>query len=109
MSMKSAETVVRYLRKVAGERQGPSDAGLLARFVREGDEGAYVSLLERHGPMVLGVCRPTLGTHADAEDAFQAAFLILARSAQRIRPDGNVPAWLHAVARRTAHKALARR
>src|SRR5271166_6829110 len=109
MSTKAAESVVRYLRKVTGERQSPSDAGLLARFVRERDGAAYAVLLERHGPMVLGVCRRILGNHADAEDAFQATFFILARTAARIRADGNVAGWLHAVARRTARKALAQR
>jgi RNA polymerase sigma factor (sigma-70 family) len=109
MSTKSAQSVVRYLRKITGERPGPSDAGLLARFVRERDAGAYAALLERHGPMVLGVCRRILGNRADAEDAFQATFFSLARSAARLRPDGTVAGWLHAVARRTARKALARR
>lgn len=85
-----------------------SDGELLDRFARrdgEEAEAAFEALVERHGPMVLGVCRRVLGDPHDAQDAFQATFLVLARNAGRIaRPEllGN---WLYGVATRTAKKA----
>jgi RNA polymerase sigma factor (sigma-70 family) len=79
-----------------------SDADLLARFVRTRDEAAFAALVERHGPMVLGVCRRALGDVHAAEDAFQAAFLALARSARRIRQPAALAAWLYGTAVRVA-------
>ncbi|MCI0377133.1 MAG: sigma-70 family RNA polymerase sigma factor [Gemmataceae bacterium] len=108
MSAKSAQSVLQCLRKVVGVRHNPSDAALLVRYVQNRDADAYAGLLERHGPMVLGVCRRVLGNQADADDAFQATFFLLARKAAKIRRDGNVAGWLHAVAQRTAVKARAR-
>jgi RNA polymerase sigma factor (sigma-70 family) len=81
-----------------------TDADLLTRFVRTGDELAFTELVERHGPMVLGVCRRALGCHHDAEDAFQATFLILARKASTIRSPECLASWLYGVAHRTATK-----
>ncbi|MCI0638506.1 MAG: sigma-70 family RNA polymerase sigma factor [Gemmataceae bacterium] len=109
MSVKAAHNVLQSLRKVAGPRLQPSDSGLLARYVEDRDAAAFAGLLERHGPMVLGVCRRVLGNPADADDAFQATFFQLARNAAKIRRDGSVAGWLHAVAQRTAIKARARR
>jgi RNA polymerase sigma factor (sigma-70 family) len=78
------------------------DARLLERFVADRDEEAFAALVERHGPMVLAVCRRRVGNTPDADDAFQATFLALARQAGSLRRPGSVAAWLHGVARRTA-------
>src|SRR5690349_6019419 len=103
----SRATLVRYIRRLAAppEADQASDAALLARFTAAGDELAFAALVERHGPMVLHVCRRVLGDLHDAEDAFQAAFLVLAKKAAAIQPPGAVAAWLHGVARRVALKA----
>ena len=89
-----------------------SDQELLAQFANGRNELAFQELVCRHGPMVLDVCRCVLTTEADAEDAFQATFLILARKARSIRQAGSVGSWLYGVAYRTAlnaRKKLARR
>jgi RNA polymerase sigma factor (sigma-70 family) len=101
--------VMRYLRKVALRegRDSPSDGQLLEDFLRKRDEAAFETLLRRHGPMVLGVCRRTLHNAHDAEDAFQATFLVLVRKASTIRPREMVGNWLYGVACRTAMKARA--
>ncbi|MBN9123022.1 MAG: sigma-70 family RNA polymerase sigma factor, partial [Planctomycetes bacterium] len=81
------------------------DADLLARFARDRDHLAFEELVRRHGPLVWAVCRQLLPDHADAEDAFQAVFLALVRSASAIRNGRTLPAWLHGVAIRTAARA----
>jgi RNA polymerase sigma factor (sigma-70 family) len=82
-----------------------TDAQLLDLFLSRHDERAFEALIYRHGPMVMGVCRRTLGCVEDAEDAFQATFLVLVRRARSIKPRGMVGNWLHGVAYRTAMKA----
>jgi RNA polymerase sigma factor (sigma-70 family) len=79
---------------------------LLALYDRERDADAFALLVRRHGPMVLGVCRRTLGNSADADDAFQATFLALARNAGRV--NDSIPGWLFRVAVRTSRRALRR-
>lgn len=79
-----------------------TDADLVARFVR-GDRDALASLVKRHGPMVLGLCRRML-SEQDAEDAFQATFLVLARRARSLSRKDLVGSWLYGVAYRVASR-----
>src|SRR5262249_22686590 len=99
----------RLLGQLRGAAARPLDDGeLLGRFIEGGDEDAFAALLGRQGPMVLGVCRRVLGTPHDAEDAFQATFLVLVRKAGSVRPRQAVGNWPHGVAHRTALGARAR-
>jgi RNA polymerase sigma factor (sigma-70 family) len=82
-----------------------SDGRLLQRFVARRDETAFADLLYRHAPMVLGVCRRALGDSPDAEDAFQATFLVLLHKAGSIQRQESVASWLYGVATRVARQA----
>ena len=84
---------------------GLTDGQLLERFtsaIRKVAELAFAALVERHGPMVLRVCQSVLRERHDAEDAFQATFLVLVRKAASIRKQNSVVSWLHGVAFRVA-------
>lgn len=87
---------------------GLSDRELLALFVMHRDGDAFAALLNRHGPMVMGVCRRILLNRHDAEDAFQATFLIFARKADSVHAQQSIAGWLYRVAYRTALQARAR-
>src|SRR3954467_13728434 len=80
---------------------GMTDGQLLGCFIDHRDEAAFAALAKRHGPMVWGVCRRLL-PHHDAEDAFQATFLVLVRKAASILPRERVGNWLYGVAHQTA-------
>ena len=84
------------------------DGALLDRFVADGNELAFEALVARHGPMVRGVCRRLLVDPHDADDAFQATFLVLVRKASQLRDPNRLGPWLHGVARRVAAKARTR-
>jgi RNA polymerase sigma factor (sigma-70 family) len=102
------DTLARTVNRLVADRAVDSDADLLRRFVDARDEAAFTLIVHRHGPMVFGVCRRTLGHQHDAEDAFQAVFLVLARKAHAVHPAG-LGRWLYGVAVRVANKARARR
>src|SRR5262245_37915772 len=89
--------VARHLHRMLGAHRVRelSDAQLLERFVTHREEDAFTVLLRRHGPLVLGVCRRVLRREQDAEDAFQATFLTLARRAGSIRRADAVGSWLY--------------
>jgi RNA polymerase sigma factor (sigma-70 family) len=101
--------VLQTLRRAALRQDEPSltDGEVLERFLCGRDEAAFEALVRRHGPMVLGVCLRVLGHAQDAEDAFQATFLVLVRKAATIRPREMVGKWLYGVACNTAWKAKA--
>src|SRR5262245_15057692 len=85
----------------------PTDGQLLERFVKDREAAALEALVRRHGSMVWGVCRRVLANHHDAEDAFQATFLVLVRKASSVKPRDMVGNWLYGVAQQTALKARA--
>jgi RNA polymerase sigma factor (sigma-70 family) len=104
----------RFLRRLRGvvlaqDEAGMTDGQLLGYFVEYRDEAAFEALLRRHGPMVLGVCRRLLGNTPDAEDAFQASFLVFVRKAASIAARDALGGWLHGVAYRTALEARGKR
>jgi RNA polymerase sigma factor (sigma-70 family) len=85
-----------------------SDEELIRRFLARRDHGAFEAIVRRHGPMVLGVCRRVLSNLADAEDAFQATFIVLLRKANALRRPERLAGWLYQVAYRVARKARQR-
>src|SRR4051794_20369944 len=97
--------VVRYACRVSGAAL--TDRDLVDALVTRRDEAAFETLLRRHGPMVLAVCRRVLRNLHDAEDAFQATFLVLIRRAGSVRKRDSIGSWLYGVAYRTARKAQA--
>src|SRR3954452_16811597 len=111
MAQGQLDVVVAQVRRLsAAAATGPdTDRQLIERFVQQADQRAFAALVARHGPMVLAVCRRILGHNSshDAEDAFQAAWLVLARKASSVPWGDSLAGWLHEVAVPVAHKARA--
>jgi RNA polymerase sigma factor (sigma-70 family) len=109
MASQRSSPLLQFLRKIAAPPGAGdlTDGQLLQRFALERDEAAFLTLLRRHGAMVLGVCQSVLHDGHDAEDAFQATFLVLVSKARSIGKPGSVASWLHGVAHRLALKAKA--
>jgi len=106
MATNQVSEVIQYLRRtLLPDAAEMTDGQLLSRFIDGRDEGAFAALVKRHGPMVWGVCRRLLANHHDAEDAFQATFLVLVRKAATVLPREMVANWLYGVACTTAHRA----
>jgi RNA polymerase sigma factor (sigma-70 family) len=106
----SQTTLLRYIQRLgtSGENCSWPDAELLERFVRDGSEDAFGMLVRRHGRLVWGVCRRMLYREQDAEDAFQATFVVLTNKAASLRHPEMLGSWLFGVARRIALKARSR-
>jgi RNA polymerase sigma factor (sigma-70 family) len=110
MPIRSLQTILQYVQRRIHPIQSSvvTDAELLERFVQHQDEAAFELLMWRHGPLVYGVCRRILRQVEDAEDAFQATFLMLARKAGSIGRRESVSGWLYTVAYRIALRAKMR-
>ncbi|HJZ58648.1 MAG TPA: sigma factor, partial [Gemmataceae bacterium] len=106
---RSLSTSLQHLGRslLAADTAALSDIELVGRFVERQDEAAFTALVRRYGVVVLGVCRRVLRHEQDAEDAFQATFLVLARKAGAVRRAGAVGNWLYGVAYNVARKAKA--
>jgi RNA polymerase sigma factor (sigma-70 family) len=107
MAHPSGSPLLAFIRRIAAARSHGdlTDGELLHRFAALREEAAFATLMQRHGPLVLGVCRTILRDVHDAEDAFQATFLVLARKPRSIRKPASLASWLHGVAYRLATKA----
>jgi RNA polymerase sigma factor (sigma-70 family) len=107
MASRQAGTVLRHLRRLVAAPAGPerTDRELLHAFCTANDQAAFATLVRRHGPLVWGLCRHGLGHEQDAEDAFQATFLVLARKAASIRKGEALVSFLYGVAHRTVMSA----
>ncbi len=107
MASRGLNVVVEYIRRIGavGRFADLPDGELVERFVASQDEEAFNALIHRHGPLVLTVCQRVLNNVQDAEDAFQATFLVLVRKARSIAKRDSVASWLHGVAHRIAVRA----
>ncbi len=107
MTNNRPNAVLRYVRRVAEGQSALDlpDGDLLQRFIEKHDDAAFTALVRRHGPMVFGLCRRVLGNVQDAEDAFQATFLVLSKKAASSRLRESLGGWLHCVAYRIAQRA----
>ncbi|HMF13620.1 MAG TPA: sigma-70 family RNA polymerase sigma factor, partial [Gemmataceae bacterium] len=109
MAVSPLDPVIHYLHRSLDSGSAPhSDGDLLARFTIDRDPEAFAELVRRYEAMVMNVCRRLLGNGADADDAFQATFFLLARKARSIRKRDAVGSWLHGVAHRLSHQMLSK-
>jgi RNA polymerase sigma factor (sigma-70 family) len=109
MAANERSKVIQHLRRVALRKDGAglTDAQLLQEYLSRQEEAALAALVHRHGPMIWGVCRRVLRNYHDAEDAFQATFLVFVRKAASIASPELLANWLYGVAHQTALKARA--
>src|SRR5262249_61635323 len=107
MPASQVQPALRFLRQLAATdpTRQLADRELLQRFITRHDEAAFGELVRRYGPMVSRLCRRVLRDEDDAEDAFQATFLVLSRNAPSVRVQQSVGGWLYRVAYRLAQKA----
>jgi RNA polymerase sigma factor (sigma-70 family) len=105
MAHAQLDYLLHHLHHLVGATEDLTDGQLLERFISRREEAAFTALVQRHGPMVLGVCQRELANEAHTADAFQATFLVLARKAGSIRKRDSVGSWLHGVAYRIARRA----
>jgi RNA polymerase sigma factor (sigma-70 family) len=107
MPQTRSHAVLRYIRRLAGSSDSgdPTDGQLIARFCKNRDETAFAAIVDRHGPMVLNVCRRMLSDANEVDDAFQAVFLVLVRKARSIGKPSLLGNWLYGVACRTTANA----
>jgi DNA-directed RNA polymerase specialized sigma24 family protein len=107
MADRHGHELLAYLRRIAKPSPpcAASDAGLLGRFVRERDPAAFELLLRRHGPMVWNLCRRMLADDHEAEDVFQATWLVFVRRAAAIRRPDRLANWIYGVAHKVAIRA----
>src|ERR1051326_5706356 len=103
MTTRSVNEFLQHLHSL-GQAEDASDAELLDRFVHLRESTAIEALVRRYAPMVWGICRRRVASPHDAEDAFQATFLVLVRRAGVVRPSGLLASWLYGVALQTARK-----
>lgn len=109
MARPQTELLLKHIERLAGRSAaGLSDAELLGRFLRQADAAAFTAIVQRHGAMVWQVSLSAVGQHEDAEDLFQATFLVLARQGHAIRKQESLACWLHGVALRLARKLRGR-
>src|SRR5262245_39547469 len=110
MVQSTLNDVLRHLRSLCASEaiRDLGDDELLQRFLARREETSFAILVQRHGPMVLGVCQRVLRDAHAAEDAFQAAFLVLVRRSASIRKRGSLASWLYGVAQRIALRVRAR-
>ena len=101
MTNLDTRSAVRVARSETRDPDRDTDGELVARWTADSDRGALELLIRRHGGMVLGVCRRVLGDTPDADDAFQATFLVLVRKARSLAAPEQVAGWLHGVALRS--------
>src|SRR5471032_3331092 len=109
MAMSQMNGDIQHLRRAVLLRDGAglTDEQLLTDYTSRRDEAALAALVQRHGPMVWGVCRRNLSNYHDAEDAFQATFIVLVRKASTVLPREMVANWLYGVAQQTAVRTRA--